>query len=102
MRLSIKGLEAPHIVPANDGKLEAYAILSFPDGERGDILVSLMNKQGQSHDDIGKVKAIVKAIEEAGLDIVPNNELMFSTLTPQEAAIGEHEIKVIERKPVNG
>ena len=46
MRLSIKGLEAPHIVPANDGKLEAYAILSFPDGERGDILVSLMNKQG--------------------------------------------------------
>lgn len=102
MRLSINGLEAPHIVPANDGKLEAYAILSFPDGERGDILVSLMNKQGQSHDDIGKVKAIAKAVEEAGLDIVPNTELRFSTLTPQEATIGEHEIEVIERKPANG
>lgn len=102
MRLIIKGLEEPYIVPANDEKLEAYAILSFPDGEREDILVSLMNKFGYAHDDIGKVKALVEAVEEAGLDIIPNSDLRFSTLTPQEATIGEHEIKVIERKPANG
>lgn len=101
MRLTIKGLDEPFIIPEAGG-LVPYAIVEFPDDSHEDLLVPLMTRQGTMQDDLGKVRNVVAAIEKAGFDIKPSNEVKFSSFTPQEVAVIERDVHVTERKNQNG
>src|SRR5699024_9043316 len=101
VRLTVKGLEEPFIIPEVGG-LVPYAIVEFPDDSYEDILVPLMTRQGTMQDDLGKVRNVIAAIEKAGFDIEPANEVKFSSFTPQEVAVIERKVFVTERKTQNG
>ena len=101
MRLTVKGLDEPFIIPEAGG-LVPYAIVEFPDDSHEDLLVPLMTRQGTMQDDLGKVRNVVSAIEKAGFDIKPSNEVRFSSFTPQEVAVIERKVFVTERKTENG
>lgn len=101
MRLTVKGLDEPFIIPEVGG-LVPYAIVEFPDDSHEDLLVPLMTRQGTMQDDLGKVRNVVSAIEKAGFDIKPSNGVKFSSFTPQEVAVIEQNVHVTERKNQNG
>lgn len=103
MKVKIIGLGNPLVKAKPDGTLDVIAIVSFPNKEREDFPVSLLHPQkGYPLDDAGKVKAIAKEISSRGLDIIPNNNVQFSTFTPEETSVLEQNFNVTERKESNG
>lgn len=102
MDILIKGLETPFVVPNSPGKLEAFGLLEFVNGEHEDIVVSFMTREGTMFDDLGRVKCVVDALKTAGFDIVPTAPVRFSTFTAEETAVLEQRVTVTERKNQNG
>jgi len=98
----VDGIGRPFVTPTKDGKLDIFAMVSFPNGEREPIQVSLLSDKGYPLDDAGQVKKVAQAISDQGLDIIPNNNLQFSTFTPEESSILEQVFKTVERKATNG
>ena len=89
---------SPLIAPGGDGDLTPYALVEFLETDHEPIVVNLLDKNGFYLDDEGQVKRVAKAIEEAGFDIIPNNDIQFTTFTPAEVAVGEQRFKTTERK----
>lgn len=87
----------PLIVPAADGTATPYAKVTFSD-DREPLIVKMLDKNGLYLDDVSQAQRIAKAVEEIGLDIVPQEELQFATLTPAEAAVSTRKFKVEERR----
>lgn len=102
METIVNGIGRPFIIPTKGGQLDIFAIVSFPNGEREPIQVSLLSDKGYPLDDAGQVKKVTQAIFDEGLDIIPNNNLQFSTFTPEESSVLEQTFKTVERKATNG
>lgn len=87
----------PLIVPAADGTATPYAKVTFSD-DREPLIINMLDKNGLYLDDVSQAQRITKTIMEAGLDIVPQEELQFATLTPEEAAVSTRKFEVKERR----
>lgn len=87
----------PLIVPAADGTATPYAKVTFSD-DREPLIINMLDKNGLYLDDVSQAQRIAKTIMEAGLDIVPQEELQFATLTPEEAAVSTRKFEIKERR----
>lgn len=87
----------PLIVPAADGTFTPYAKITFSD-DREPLIINMLDKNGLYLDDVSQAQRITKTIMGAGLDIVPQEELQFATLTPEEAAVSTRKFKIKERR----
>lgn len=98
MKLIDTKITSPLIVPSDGGGLTPYALVEFLETEHEPIVVNLLDRHGIYLDDEGQVKRVTKAIQEAGFDIIPNNDIEFTTFTPAEIAVSERKFKTTERK----
>lgn len=103
MIVSILGINPPLVVPNRQGRVIPYAVV-VPEEEGADsIRVNLLDKrENYPLDDRGKAKAIVKAINEAGFDIIPDSEVVFSSLTLEESTVlFSQKVNLKEKEPKN-
>lgn len=99
VKVRVHYLSPPIIRPTPDGGITPYSLIRFPDEEDyDDILVSQWNPKGYPYDDLGRVRQVVKALEENGYTIVPDNSEQFATLTQEECTVLTGEFTAIEEE----
>lgn len=99
VKVRVLYLSPPIIRPTPDGKVTPYSLIRFPDEDAyDDILVSQWNPDGYPYDDLGRIRQVVKALEENGYAIVPDNSEQFATLTPEEYTVLTGEFTAIKEE----
>lgn len=96
VKVRVHYLSPPIIRPTPDGGVTPYSLIRFPEEDYDDILVSQWNPKGYPYDDLGRIKQVVKALDENGYTIVPKDDSSFATLTQEEYTVLTGEFTAIE------